>query len=161
VSIRELRPSLLDKRIVLAGLIAALIVLPNLLWALQHPELALRSAGKFKIQESGHWFKALATGLEQLAFCTVMFFGLFTALCGIVFWKKPQREEQVAGNNYARLLLRMLLISYGLIVLAIVVFRISNVRDRWLQPILICSPVFAIAWLQSRVNAVRLKWVFA
>src|SRR5262249_8464837 len=57
------------------------------------------------------------------------------------------------------LLLRILIVSYGFIVLAIVVLRISEVRDRWLQPILICSPVLAIAWLQNRLDAVRLKWI--
>src|SRR6185312_14765697 len=141
-----------------AGLIAVLVILPNLLWAKNHPDLALRAAGKFKIQESSRWLAAIASGLKDLVVCSITFFGACALIYAIIFWK---RRGPDARNPYVSLLLRMLLVSYGLIVLAIVVFRISNIRDRWLQPILISSPVLAIAWLQNRLDAVRLKWILA
>ena len=158
---REFRAVILDKRIVLAGLIAVLIVLPNLLWAKSHPELALRAAGKFKIQESTRWFAAIASGLKTLILGSVLFFGPLALIYGIIFWKRPIADTAAARNPYVGLLLRMLFISYGFIVLAIVILRISEVRDRWLQPILVCSPVLLIAWLQDRLDTVRLKWILA
>jgi hypothetical protein len=155
---REFRSIILDKRIILAGLVAVLIILPNLLWAKNHPDLALRAAGKFKIQESSRWLTAIASGLKNLVFCSIAFFGAFVLVYAIVFWR---RRGPVVRNAYVDLLLRMLLVSYGLIVLAIIVLRISDIRDRWLQPLLISSPVLAIAWLQNRLAASRLKWILA
>jgi 4-amino-4-deoxy-L-arabinose transferase-like glycosyltransferase len=161
ISVREFRAVILDKRIVLAGLVAVLVVLPNLWWAKTHPELALRAAGKFKIQESSHWFSAIASGFKTLVVGSVTFFGPLALLYGIIFWKRPAAGATTSRNPYVVLLVRVLIISYGIIVLAIVVLRISEVRDRWLQPILICSPLLAIAWLQERLNAARLKWILA
>jgi len=161
VSMRDFRVVILDKRIVLAGLIAVLVVLPNLLWALNHPDLALRAAGKFKIQESGHWLSGIIAGLKTLTVGSVTFFGPLALAYGIIFWKRRGPGAPGARNPYVGLLLRMLVISYGIIVLAIVVLRISEVRDRWLQPILVGSPVLAIAWLEDRLDAARLKLILA
>lgn len=157
---REFRAVILDKRIVLTGVVAALVVLPNLLWAKNHPDLALRAAGKFKIQESSHWLPAIVSGLKTLVVGSIMFFAPLALVHGIIFWRGRSAGAS-ARNPYVGLLLRMLIISYGFIVVAIVVLRISEVRDRWLQPILICSPVLAIAWLQDRLDAARLKWILA
>ena len=157
----EFRRLILDKRMALAIVIAALIVLPNALWALDHRDLALRSAGKFKIQESSHWLFAIVSGLKGLAICTATFLVPLGIVDNVIFWKRPSTIALIPRNPCVTLLLRMLLISYALIVLAIVVFRISDVHDRWLQPILISSPLLAIAWLQPRLNAAGLKYLLA
>jgi 4-amino-4-deoxy-L-arabinose transferase-like glycosyltransferase len=161
ISTREFRAIILDQRIILAILIAALIVLPNALWALGHRDLALRSAGKFKIQESSQWLHAIISGLKGLLVCSVTFFAPFAIAYGLIFWKRPATGAPAERNPHAALLLRMLLISYALIVIAIIALRISEVRDRWLQPILISSPLLAIAWLQSRLNLARLRCLLA
>jgi 4-amino-4-deoxy-L-arabinose transferase-like glycosyltransferase len=161
VSIPKFRAITLDWRMALAIVIATLIILPNALWALDHRDLALRSANKFRIQESSHWLSAVISGLKGLLVCSISFFAPLGILYGIIFWKRPATSEPAEKNPYVSLLLRMLLVSYALIILAIVVFRISDVHDRWLQPILISSPLLAIAWLQRRLNATRLKWLVA
>lgn len=161
VSLPKFRSIILDKRVAIAIVIAAVIVLPNALWALDHRDLALRSANKFKIQETSHWLGAIVSGLKDLVFCSVTFFAPLGVLYGIIFWKRSANDAPSERNPYVALLVRLLLISYALIVLAIIVFRISDVHDRWLQPILISSPLLAIAWLQPRLNAARLKWLVA
>jgi hypothetical protein len=159
LSLPQFRAILLDKRMALAIAIAAFIILPNALWALGHRDFALRSANKFHIQESSHWVSAIGSGLKGLLVCSVTFFAPLGIMYGIIFWKRPANHEPAQKNPCATLLLRLLLVSYALIVLAIIVFRISDVHDRWLQPILISSPLLAVAWLQPRLNAARLKWL--
>lgn len=161
VSMQKFRPVILNGKMILALIIAVLIVLPNFLWAMQHADLALRSAGKFKIQESSQWTKAIFSGLTGLVVCSITFFAALGIVFGIIFWKRPATGASLGRNEYATLLLRMLAVSYGLIVVAIVVLRISEVRDRWLQPVLICSPVLAIALVQERLSLARLKWLLA
>jgi len=158
---RQFRSVILDKRILLAGLIVALIVLPNALWALDHRNLALRQAGKLGMEEESRWFPAIKSGIESLIFCSATFFAALGILYGIIFFKRPAAKEPVGSNEYATLLPRMLGFSYVLIILAIVIFRISDIHDRWLQPILIISPVLAIALFQERLDAFRLKVILA
>src|SRR5262249_31848395 len=121
----EFRAVILNKRILLAGLVAVLVVLPNLLWAKNHPDLALRAAGKFKIQESSHWLTAIVGGLKTLTVATITFFAPLALVYGIIFWKRSSGAASAARNPYVGLLLRMLVVSYALIILAIVVLRIS------------------------------------
>ncbi len=91
---------------------------------------------------------------------SVSFFGPVAIVYGILFWRGTG-SAPAEKNSYATLLLRMLLISYGLMVLTIVVFRISDVHDRWLQPVLLPAPVLLVAWVQSRLNPARLKGLLA
>lgn len=156
ISVPQFRGVVLDKRIVIAGFIALAVILPNLLWALQHRELALHTAGKLGIHESVTWLAAVISGLKRLLTSSITFFGPLVLVYAILFWKS-RAAASPEQNEYATFLLRMLLISYGLIVLTILIFRVSEIRDRWLQPILICSPLLAIALLQHRLDAIRLK----
>ncbi len=160
VSIPEFRAIILNKRIVLAGVIAIVIVLPNAMWAMEHRDLALRSSSKFAIQDSSHWLRAISMGLERLGIASITFFGPVAVVYGILFWRRSGAAP-TEKSYYATLLLRMLLISYGLMVLTIVVFRISDVHDRWLQPVLVSAPVLLVAWVQPRLDMARLKWLLA
>jgi len=38
-------------------------------------------------------------------------------------------------------------------------FHTTNIRERWLQPVLICAPVLAAALMQDRINPTRLRWL--
>lgn len=158
VSVPGFRPIILDKRIAVAGIIALLVVLPNFLWALNHRELALQSVGKLGIHEPGPWFNPAMSGFKRLLTSSITFLGPLAIVYGIASWKS-RAIAPPGKNEYLTFLLRLLLISYGLIVLAILFFRVTEIHDRWLQPILIYSPILAIALLQHRLNAIRLKLI--
>jgi 4-amino-4-deoxy-L-arabinose transferase-like glycosyltransferase len=160
ISMREFRAVVFNRRMLVAGMIAVLLILPNLTWALEHRDLALRAAGKFRIQESSHWFGAVVSGLKGLIVCSVTFFAPLAIVYALIFGKRRASDGVAERSICGVLLWRMLLASYGLIVLAILIFRISDVRDRWLLPILVTSPVLAVVWLQHRLDAGRLKWIF-
>ena len=53
----------------------------------------------------------------------------------------------------------MLIVIAVLIVLGILIFRVRDIRDRWFQPMLICTPVLLIAVLQERLDPVRVKGI--
>jgi 4-amino-4-deoxy-L-arabinose transferase-like glycosyltransferase len=160
ISMREFRAVVFNRRMLVAGMIAVLLILPNLTWALEHRNLALSAAGKFRIQESSHWFGAVISGFKGLIVCSVTFFAPLAVVYTLIFGKRRASDGAAERSFCGVLLWRMLLASYGLMVLAIVIFRISDVRDRWLLPILVTSPVLAVVWLQRRLDAGRLKWIF-
>ena len=158
ISIPEFRPIILDKRIAVSGAIALLVILPNFLWALQHRELALQSVGKLGIHESGFWSMGVISGFKRLFTSSITFLGPLAVMYGILCWKSRAIAPR-GKNEYTILLLRMLLISYGLVALAVLVFRVTEIHDRWLQPILIYSPILGVALLQHRLDPIRLKLI--
>ena len=160
ISLPRFRSVILDKRIVLAVVIALLVILPNLLWALHHRDLALQTAGKLGIHKSASWVAGVVSGMKRLLISSITFLGPLAVVQGLLFCKSRAAAAS-EKSEYAAFLLRMLLVSYGLIVLIILIFRITEVRDRWLQPILIYAPVLAIALLQHRMDALRLKFILA
>jgi hypothetical protein len=54
-----------------------------------------------------------------------------------------------------------MLLIYTVIVFSVLVYRVTDIRERWLQPMLICAPVLAIAWMETRLNLVRLRWLLS
>src|SRR5215469_6657131 len=118
ISLPGFRAIILDKRIAVAGVIALLVVLPNFLWALHHPELALQSEGKLGIHEPGSWFIGVISGFKRLLFSSITFLGPLAVVYGVLFWKSRAIVPR-GKNEYATFLFRMLFTSYGLIVLSI------------------------------------------
>lgn len=156
ISIPEFRPIIVDKRIAVSGIIALLVILPNFLWALHHRELALQSVGKLGIHEPGSWFIGVIFGFKRLLISSITFLGPLAIVYGILCWKSPDIAPR-GKDEYTTFLLRMLLVSYGLVALAILLFRVTEIHDRWLQPILIYSPILGVALLQHRLDTIRLK----
>jgi len=160
ISLPGFRAIILDKRMAVAGIIASLVILPNFLWALHHPELALQSVGKLGIHEPGSWLVGVISGFKRLLTSSITFLGPLAIIYGILSWKSPAIAPS-KKSEYTTFLIRMLLISYGLILLTILIFRVTEIHDRWLQPILIYSPIFGITLLQHRLDSIRLKSILA
>jgi 4-amino-4-deoxy-L-arabinose transferase-like glycosyltransferase len=160
ISFRELRPIIFDKRMLLTLAILLLVIAPNIFWILNHRGLALQSANKFQIVEHQRWLSAVLIGLKSLLISTATFICPLALVYGLLFWKRLPNAAQPRSIQ-VKLLLRTLGIIYSVMILAVLAFRVTDIRDRWLQPILICAPVLAIALLQTRMNATRLKWLLA
>jgi hypothetical protein len=45
------------------------------------------------------------------------------------------------------------------VALLILSFRVTEVKERWFQPLLIAAPVVAATWLQPRLNQRRVNWL--
>src|SRR4029078_4314058 len=53
---------------------------------------------------------------------------------------------------------RAFFILFVLVVLTVLIGKVTQFKDRWLQPIFICSPIFLIALLRDCLDRVRLKF---
>jgi uncharacterized membrane protein SirB2 len=158
LSLREFRSTVLDRRMAPALILGALVFLPNGLWVLQHRDLALLTASKFHLQQSGDWLKAAGLGIEHLAVALVSFLGPLVIVLLVVFFKAPKPPAAPRlDSGCGKLLSRTLLFIAGMLVLLIVGFRVTGLRERWLQPLLICAPVLAAACVRDRLDQSRLK----
>jgi lipopolysaccharide core galacturonosyltransferase RgtB len=163
VSIRELRPALLDKRMPIALGLACVIFLPTGLWMLNHPDLAMRTSFKFDFNPSLSWFQVIGLGVKNVLQSLAAFTAPISAVYFLIFLKRPktplcptQRELQ-----YCRLMVRAWIIVGVTLVLLILFARATGFKERWFQPILIALPVAAIAFVQNRLDGRRLRAMVA
>ena len=164
LSIPELRRTVLDKRMLVALAICVLVFLPNGVWMLHHRAQALTSASKFNVQQTENLLAAVGVAFLNLITAVLKFLGPLA----LVYWgvfRKAQRQrgealpftDDRAPAIYSLLLKRSLLVVGVLLVVLVLGFRAAGIRDRWLQPVLICAPVLAVALVRERLDAVRLK----
>jgi hypothetical protein len=158
---REFHPIILNKRILVFLLAAAVVCLPNLLWIPYHQELAFWEVPKLEMQKAVTWSQDVHSGLWLLALSVFNFGGPPSIIYLLLFWNSSPRETQ---QTESRTVCEKLLVRTWLIVLAIllglVLFaRLSRFSERWFEPVLICLPVFLVALVADRLTPRRLKVV--
>jgi 4-amino-4-deoxy-L-arabinose transferase-like glycosyltransferase len=145
LSVPAYRSAILDRRIVISGIVTALVVLPTALWSLEHQSALLGHASKFQIGGSGaHILWARLQGLHDLVIGSISFAILPFGLIVIAFVTEKLAMtawRQRAGTG-AQFVGRTIL--FGLVITAalIIVSGASEVRNRWLLPLLFLVPAY-------------------
>ena len=174
LSLSAFRPLVLNRRMAVALAISVLVILPNFLWAINHRDLALGVVYKFGIHESMPWIKAVAKGLRNWFVALTAHIApvglLFLALLvlSIIFRSHkgksrdhdlPRREQPQADQQC--FLWRTVLIVCILVVISILVLKVTEFKDRWLQPIFICLPILLVTACRNALSGYRLKLLLA
>jgi 4-amino-4-deoxy-L-arabinose transferase-like glycosyltransferase len=149
------RPLILNRRMLAALAIQVIIVAPNLIWALHNMDLATASVYKLKIAPSHSamtFVKGLASWTQTCLEQAGPALGIFLAL----FWDSILRIFRVSSEG-ERLLWRMFLSVGALIGVAVCAFAVTYSHNRWMQPIMVPTPLLlALIW-RERLTAFRLK----
>ena len=151
LSCRPYRAGLLDRRLLLTGVIAGLLVLPHLLWALEHsPELCRPLMVKTGLGQTGGAV-GIIKGLSNLLLSNGVLLVLpFVAGVAFLLHADPRRALQRTPlcPDACRLLERFFLAA--LLLLTLQVFAgTTRFQDRWLQPFLLLVPVYVFARLEG------------
>lgn len=149
------RPLVLNRRMLVTWGVILLVIGPNLVWALHNKDLATASVYKFKIAPSHTPFtfvRGLAswgqTCLEQIA--PVM--GVFALL----FWKSIGRLARPTSEG-ERVLWRMFIAIAALIGIGVCAFAVTYAHNRWLQPIMVPTPLLLVLIWRDCLDALRIK----
>jgi hypothetical protein len=163
ISLRHLRPMILDKRMLLALALCLIVFLPNALWMLEHKDLALLTSSKFHINQSVGWFKVTALGLKNLCSAIINFCVPLILIYLLLFWKAPAQKTTPPDDSlsYLSMLFRSWLIIGGILVAVVVFARATGFKDRWFEPILIALPAAAAVFVQNRLTQRRLAFMTA
>ncbi|MCF3642723.1 glycosyltransferase family 39 protein [Rhizobium sp. TRM95111] len=145
-----LRRRVFDLRIVVTGLVAALIVLPHGLWFLDNLDIATgRTIGKLTaaaVHETR--IGQIATGLGSLALALIGFAALTLVLFAVMFGKDLATALR-AQSQWTRFFERMM----GGLVLALVCLVLfagaSHIKDRWLAPFFLVLPLYLCLKLEA------------
>jgi 4-amino-4-deoxy-L-arabinose transferase-like glycosyltransferase len=145
-SFTETRRALFNPPILLSAGIATLLVMPHALWVVSHHHQAVASSvGKLAINTD----LGPATGLINLGDAAFQF-----ALPLLIAWAVSARAW-ITASVEARFILRLFLVTLGLLILFVLISGTSQIKDRWLQPLLFFLPflVGLVSDLRPRLYA--------
>ena len=146
-SASETRKPLWSPRLLLSLGVAALLVTPPMLWVLNNPEHAFASARKLDMSSDGPTTLIALQGLVELALASAGFVSLLLIVLGVL-WSIYLRQGVAAkGDDLRRLMTRTLVWALLLMAAVVLVSGSTNVKDRWLQPILIYAGPVLCLWL--------------
>lgn len=138
------RPRVWNPRMLLSLLVAVCILLPHLAWILSHQDVATASAHKFKM-DGGFTLRGLGSlGMAMLAFSAPLLLA-----AGL---SRSKQNGQSGPTEERRILGRLLGVMILLLALSVLVSGATNVKDRWLQPLLFFLPLFV-----ASVVAIRMR----
>ncbi|AQS41135.1 MAG: Dolichyl-phosphate-mannose-protein mannosyltransferase [Candidatus Tokpelaia hoelldobleri] len=135
--------------------VAILAMAPALVFMAMNPAGVLQRTSKFKAGQSGNMALDRLTGLLDFAVAGLSFAAVALVVT-LVIWlinrKKKGRGETTASIQLTtRFIGVVLLAGFVLMGLMIVVFGVTHVRARWLQPVLFLIPVwFTLLFGQMR-----------
>ncbi len=156
VSVRNLRPRLCDRKILITVVCLLLVTAPHLYWATTNVKATLSQADKFQMARPIGLIQSYSMGLQKLAKAVAAFLGMLLPVYALFFYRKG-RDIPAAGDegDYALLVKRMLLAGLFLCLLMILLFKVTVFKDRWMQPLLFATPVYLATLSWTRLANAR------
>lgn len=146
LSLPEFRLRLLRRESLLALLVFLLLVSPHALWVVRHVGDTLAQAGTFHSAAHGSLLVDYGRGLTALVKATAAFLGPL-AVCYLLLCRRPPGTP-TTPDPMRTVLGRSLLFGLGLCLLMVLGFRVTNFKDRWMQPLLFHAVIYGA--LRSR-----------
>jgi lipopolysaccharide core galacturonosyltransferase RgtB len=157
VTIPALRTQMLNWKLAVAILVSLVVITPNAYWAYAHRDLTLSLTYKFGIHESMPWLQSVRTGLKNWIVAVAAHIAPVVAVFAVILWRPifVERCLKLHSDN-ERFLWRTLLIVFG-IGIVVVLFKVTEFKDRWLQPLFVATPILVVVAARDGLNRVRLK----
>jgi 4-amino-4-deoxy-L-arabinose transferase-like glycosyltransferase len=159
ISIPEMRQRMLNRRLAMAILVSVVVVTPNALWAYAHRDLTLSLTYKFGIHESMPWVQSVRTGLVNWFVAVAAHIAPVIAIFAAICWRPIFVERSVRlQSELEKFLWRTLLIVFatGIVV---VLFKVTEFKDRWLQPLFVAMPILVVVAGRDGLDRMRLKMI--
>ena len=151
------RKRLLDRRILVSVVVAAIVIVPHVVWMLDHPNLVTKKTmTQLTVNQSASWLTNVGRGigalLSSVLGCTAASAGIFLVCFGKplvpAFGKSADRQRTgPTVNNPLKqetglLLERFLLISLALLAALVMTGDAVEFKNRWLQPFIVMLPAY-------------------
>lgn len=157
LSMRDFRARILDPRLLLTAAVAALLLWRPLLWIVENMAATMQRAGKLTGVPTDSAVMNAAAGIWELALSTILYLlPLVPIYAALLIRTASDRAPDDAERAYASLLARSVLIALAVCVPLIAAFQVTQIKERWLQPVLYAAPILAALWLSWRASKERL-----
>ncbi|HWI40629.1 MAG TPA: glycosyltransferase family 39 protein, partial [Verrucomicrobiae bacterium] len=158
-SIPRYRSIVLDRRMLLAAGVLLAVFLPNALWMLRNPELALLTSFKFKIAESRRLVNV--QGVLRMFGALLSMLAPMVLLHCLLFVRRRRKALSWSGDERLALLVRTAACVLLLFAVAVLLSGATNIRERWLLPALIFAPVISVSLFRRHIDRQSMSRVYA
>lgn len=141
-----------------ALIVAAGLTSPYVLWMYNNQDIVFSATHKFKQLETN----AYQQGITSLLSNTFLFLTPLWLFYLLVF-PRGYWKNQIQEPTFHHRLIRNYLLMFLVVLLAVVLlFKVTYVKDRWLQPLLFAAPIFFFSRLDSsRITARQCRVFFS
>jgi 4-amino-4-deoxy-L-arabinose transferase-like glycosyltransferase len=159
LSLPELRCKLDPARLALSAGIALVVSIVPYLWIFRHQERALASAYKLDMagEATARWQSALQ-GLGATAGAAVLFLLLPAVVAAFVLWRNRSMSDSPQAPPLDGFILRVLAAGLILTLVMVLATESTQVKDRWMQPVLFAAAPVIGLWLFRHVTERGLRW---
>lgn len=155
-----LRPRVLSWRMLAAVVLAVLITLPHLDWVFAHVDEALSRTFKFGIEKDSGlllaWGKGVVAMIAGVASYVALALAVFAAVVLFPVRGRDAPARLRPGVPQGRaFVVRTVVVALALVFLAVLATRSTEVKERWLQPVLFMTPLVLMVLAEPRLTVVR------
>lgn len=155
----DLRRRLQPIRLAGGAGVAAVVAAGPTLWILRNQEEALASTYKLRIEEEAAAFMTTAIdGLLAVAGASALFLAVPAAVAGLIFWRFGNGTRCTTAPTLQRFLIRTVLAGLALTLAVVIASATTEVKDRWMQPVLFLGGPLIALWLLARVGPAGQRW---
>lgn len=153
-SFAEGRRVLFSKKILVSLLITAAFTGTYVLWMAGNQDIVFSATHKFKREVENSWHK----GIVSLITTSFQFLTPLWLICLCVFPAGFGMKGNPESGFHRQFINRYLLFLFLVLIIAVIVGKVTYVKDRWLQPLLFVAPIFFFARLSpSAITTPRFK----
>lgn len=152
LSARETRRPFLSVRLLLSAAIAAALIAAPMVWILNHSALAFDSARKLDMSSDGPTYSAALRGAAELSMAALGFVALLSLIMSILWLIYRRQGAPGVADDLLRFMLRTVFWALVLMALIVIISGSTNIKDRWLQPILIFAGPAIMLWLLPKIG---------
>ena len=162
LSMPEFRPAIINRGMALAAAASGLLLWKPALWLLANKEATLSRADKLTMWQVDDRLANYAAGTWGLFKGVLLFVVLLAVVYAVALIGSKRTEGRAAPTErYDVLLARAILIALGFCLAMIIIFQVTEMKDRWLQPILYLAPIAAALWAFPRLQGWRVGAMLA
>lgn len=156
--------ALMDRKILFSLLVFGVLVMPHGIWLLQHLSLATSQSYKFKIDDGNGEFLVYLKIILRMAKVVFIFLITPTLIFALLFSRTPANLFALNTERRGAALLKFLFFTavWALAIGAVLclAFRVTYIRERWLQPILFLLPILFVGFAQAGITRSVSKRIF-
>jgi 4-amino-4-deoxy-L-arabinose transferase-like glycosyltransferase len=147
------RDRILDRRFLLTLLIAAVVVFPHTLWLIDNLRFASEVTLKRMAEDApGNRFLQIGRGIGRIIVGSVIIAALPTALVLLAAHGNKVRNDHNSETPWVRFFLTYFAAIMAIMVAVVLATTMTEVRDRWLLPLLMPFPLLLCLWLENRIG---------
>jgi len=163
VALPAFRARVLSWRMAAAIVIALVLVAPHLQWVWTHLDETLSRTSKFKIDANAGFLVGLARSFAAMIAGVAGYVALAVAVYAAAAFL-PLGKANAAGTGEPirtglpggrRFVLATLLVALAIVLVAVLGTGATEVKERWLQPILFTLPLALMIAVEPRLTALR------